>query len=61
MDRCNPFPGLISEKAVIRGGIGFLLAVIFISVEFFATLFGFALFGGYLGLRPSISREKQSN
>lgn len=32
--------------------IGLLLAGIFISVEFLATLAGFAIFGGYLGLRP---------
>jgi hypothetical protein len=32
--------------------IGLLVAGIFISVEFIATLVGFAIFGGYLGLRP---------
>ena len=31
-------------------GIGLLLAGIFISVELIATLMGFAIFGGYLGL-----------
>jgi hypothetical protein len=38
-------------------GIALLLAGIHISGEFFATLVGFAVFGGYLGLRP-IFREK---
>jgi len=33
--------------------IGLLVAGIFISVEFTATLLGFAIFGGYLGLRPA--------
>lgn len=32
--------------------IGLLLASIFIGVEFTATIIGFALLGGYLGLRP---------
>jgi hypothetical protein len=41
--------------------VSLLLAVFFISVEFFATLLGFALIGDNLGLRPSISREKQPN
>jgi hypothetical protein len=35
---------------------GLLVAGIFISAEFFAALAGFAIFGGYLGLRPSIRR-----
>jgi len=33
--------------------IGLLLAGIFISIEFIAALVGFAIFGGYLGLRPA--------
>jgi hypothetical protein len=37
-------------------GIGLLVAGIFISVEFMATLVGFAIFGGYLGLRPAFKR-----
>jgi hypothetical protein len=32
---------------------GLLLAGIFISVELAATLLGFAIFGSYLGLRPT--------
>ena len=35
---------------------GLLVAGIFISAEFSATLAGFAFFGGYLGLRPSLRR-----
>jgi hypothetical protein len=35
--------------------IGLLVAGIFISGEFVATLAGFAIFGGYLGLRPSFN------
>jgi len=38
-------------------GIGLLLAGIFISVEFAATLVGFAIFGGYLGLRPAFKKK----
>jgi hypothetical protein len=34
--------------------IGLLLAGIFISGEFLATLVGFAVFGGFLGLRPPL-------
>jgi hypothetical protein len=34
-------------------GIGLLVMGIFIGVEFVATLVGFAVFGGYLGLRPA--------
>lgn len=34
--------------------IGLLVAGIFISVEFIATLLGFVIFGGYLGLRPAL-------
>jgi hypothetical protein len=36
--------------------IGLLLTGIFVSGELAATLAGFALFGGYLGLRPSFSK-----
>ena len=36
--------------------IGLLVMAIFISVEFVATLVGFAIFGGYLGLRPTIKK-----
>jgi hypothetical protein len=32
--------------------IGLLVAGIFISAELAATLLGFAILGGYLGLRP---------
>lgn len=35
---------------------GLLVAGIFISGEFVATLAGFALFGGFLGLRPGFTR-----
>ncbi len=35
--------------------IGLLTAGIFISAEFGATLLGFAIFGGYLGLRPAFN------
>ncbi len=38
-------------------GIGLLLAGIFISVELAATLMGLAVFGGYLGLRPSLIKK----
>ena len=38
-------------------GIGLLLAGIFISVEFAAALVGFAIFGGYLGLRPAFKKK----
>jgi len=34
--------------------IGLVVAGIFISAEFAATLVGFAILGGYLGLRPSL-------
>lgn len=37
-------------------GIGLLVMGIFISVEFVATLVGFALFGGYLGLRSRFKK-----
>ena len=37
--------------------IGLLVAGIFISAEFGATLVGFALLGGYLGLRPSFNKN----
>jgi hypothetical protein len=38
--------------------IGLLAAGIFISSEFVATLLGYTLFGGYLGLRPSFRKGK---
>jgi hypothetical protein len=38
--------------------IGLLVMGIFISVEFVATLAGFAIFGGYLGLRPTFKINK---
>jgi hypothetical protein len=38
--------------------IGLLVAGIFISAEFVATLVGFAILGGYLGLRPSFNRSE---
>jgi hypothetical protein len=38
--------------------IGLLVAAIFLSAEFSATVLGFALFGGYLGLRPSFDHKK---
>jgi len=41
-------------------GIGLLVAGIFISVEFSATLVGFAVFGGYLGLRPSFKKKSKA-
>lgn len=37
--------------------IGFLLLGIFISVELIAALLGFAIFGGYLGLRPALTKK----
>jgi hypothetical protein len=39
--------------------IGLLVAGIFISAEFCATLLGFAILGGYLGLRPSFDLSKK--
>jgi hypothetical protein len=36
---------------------GLLTVVIFISVEFAATLVGFAILGGYLGLRPTLGQN----
>ena len=42
-------------------GIGLLVVGIFISVEFVASLVGFALVGGYLGLRPDFIQKKHSN
>ena len=36
---------------------GMLLVAIFLSVELLATLLGFAVLGGYLGLRPSFRRR----
>jgi hypothetical protein len=38
-------------------GVGLLLAGIFISVELAAALLGFAVFGGYLGLRPALTKK----
>jgi len=38
--------------------IGLLVTGIFISAEFAATLLGYALFGGYLGLRPSFTKNR---
>jgi hypothetical protein len=40
--------------------IGLLVMGIFISVEFVATLLGFAVFGGYLGLRPTFKKKSES-
>jgi hypothetical protein len=40
--------------------IGLLVAGIFISVELGATLMGFAIFGGYLGLRPPLLKKNLS-
>lgn len=40
--------------------IGLLVAGIFISVELGATLMGFAIFGGYLGLRPALLKKNLS-
>jgi hypothetical protein len=37
--------------------IGFLVMTIFISVELVAALVGFAVFGGYLGLRPGLIKK----
>jgi hypothetical protein len=37
--------------------IGLLVAGIFISVELVAALLGFAIFGGYLGLRPALFKN----
>jgi hypothetical protein len=36
---------------------GLLVMSIFISVELVATLVGFAIFGGYLGLRPPLTKK----
>jgi hypothetical protein len=38
--------------------IGLLVTGIFISAELAATLLGYALFGGYLGLRPSLTKNR---
>jgi hypothetical protein len=40
--------------------IGVLVLGIFILVELVATLLGFALFGGYLGLRPTLIKKNLS-
>jgi hypothetical protein len=37
-------------------GNGLLVMGIFIGVEFVATLVVFAVFGGYLGLRPALKK-----
>lgn len=39
-------------------GIGLLVAGVFISVELGATMVGFAIFGGYLSLRPAFKKKK---
>jgi hypothetical protein len=39
-------------------GVGLLVTVIFISIELVATLLGFAIFGGYLGLRPAFKQKR---
>jgi hypothetical protein len=44
--------GQLQEGLPPSLAIGLLVAGIFMSGEFSATLVGFALFGGYLGLRP---------
>jgi hypothetical protein len=41
-------------------GIGLLVMGIFLSVEFVATLLGFAIFGSYLGLRPAFKRNSET-
>jgi len=40
--------------------IGLLITVVFIGFEFAATLVGFVLLGGYLGLRPSWNTDKRA-
>lgn len=40
--------------------VGWLVAGIFVFGELAATLLGFALFGGYLGLRPPFTRNLES-
>jgi hypothetical protein len=40
-------------------GIELLLMGIFLSVEFVVTLLGFAIFGGYLGLRPTSMKNSK--
>jgi hypothetical protein len=42
-------------------GIGLLVMGIFIAVEFVAILAGFTIFGGYLGLRPTIKKVSESS
>ena len=37
--------------------IGLLVTGVFIAAELGATLLGFAIFGGYLGLRPSFNKN----
>jgi hypothetical protein len=41
-------------------GIGLLVAGIFLSVELVASLLGYAIFGGYLGLRPALTKNSQN-
>jgi hypothetical protein len=49
--------GQLQEGLPPSFAAGLLLAVIYISVELVAILTGFALFGGYLGLRPGFRRK----
>jgi hypothetical protein len=55
--------GLVLVLAQLQEGlppsiwIGFIVTGIFISVEYTATLVGFAIFGGYLGLRPAFKEK----
>ena len=39
-------------------GVGLAVAVIFVAGELIATLLGFAFLGGFLGLRPPLSRNR---
>jgi hypothetical protein len=48
--------GQLQEGLPPSLSIGLLVAGIFLSVELVATLAGFAIFGGYLGLRPDIRK-----
>lgn len=62
--RFTAFTGLLAGVLLILGQLqegrppnlatGLLVAGIFISVEFVATMLGYIIFGGYLGLRPRI-------
>jgi hypothetical protein len=57
--------GVLLVIAQLREGpppslaIGVLVAGIFLLVEFVATLIGFAIFGGYLGLRPALIKQNR--